>query len=278
MKRHYFETWTVGLAAAMIVFVSNSQADDEAEKAQLSRKIAAQSVYLHDTLEGAHQLGLNAVLTGTSGKGSLTLDPNTCSLDDFGDPQICTKIAVRSVPVELKQVKLADPTGAGRRLYEVAGEGLENELLLVVPAKLGAMRVISQDASGAKHVVTLEPVSRARDAANAGQLKARQLKATVLAKADADGDSAKRVDKGEKAAEKGAKAVVKLPSKKKASQLLTGTSEKLSFEEALENAINQIKLPFPDALLEYSIAAMGGEVGGITGKRSLSITIQVHTK
>lgn len=68
--------------------------------------------------------------------GTMILDPNVCNLDDFGDQQGCTKIAVRGIDVELQLAQLADPTPAGRRLFEVSGEGVPKGLALIVQGDL----------------------------------------------------------------------------------------------------------------------------------------------
>lgn len=64
--------------------------------------------------------------------GTLMLDPNNCSLDVFGDRQACTRIAVRAIDVELQLVNLIEPARAGRRYFEVTGEGLPKGLALIV--------------------------------------------------------------------------------------------------------------------------------------------------
>lgn len=64
--------------------------------------------------------------------GTLVLDPNTCSLDVFGDRQACTRIAVQAIDVELQLVRELDPAGAGRRYFQVTGEGIPRDLALIV--------------------------------------------------------------------------------------------------------------------------------------------------
>lgn len=56
--------------------------------------------------------------------GTLILDPNQCTLDDFGDRQGCTRIATRPVQVTVVRQRLADPANLGRRFFEVRGEDL----------------------------------------------------------------------------------------------------------------------------------------------------------
>jgi hypothetical protein len=68
--------------------------------------------------------------------GTLALDPNTCSLNAFGDREACTRIAVRGIDVELQRVRVVDPARAGRRLFEVTGEGVPKGLALIVGGDL----------------------------------------------------------------------------------------------------------------------------------------------
>jgi hypothetical protein len=71
-------------------------------------------------------------------KGTLILDPNVCSLDAFGDPQGCTKIAVRGIEVDVRRVRIADPASLMRRSFEVTGEGLPPGLVMIVQGQLAA--------------------------------------------------------------------------------------------------------------------------------------------
>jgi uncharacterized protein len=74
-------------------------------------------------------------------EGTLHLDPNTCTLNAFGDPEICTLIATFGIEVELERLRLADPSGQGRRIYGVRGEGLPPELRMVVQGQLAGGRI-----------------------------------------------------------------------------------------------------------------------------------------
>ena len=85
----------------------------------------------------AHTVSLR--LSGASESaltGTLALDPNTCTLDDFGDRGICTRIATQGVQVTLARRTITDPTGHGRRIFDVQGEGLPADLRMVVQGRL----------------------------------------------------------------------------------------------------------------------------------------------
>lgn len=85
----------------------------------------------------AHTVSLR--LTGSSDaamEGTLALDPNTCTLNAFGDREICTLIATFGVEVEVERLQVDDPADLGRRLYRVQGDGLPPELRMVVQGQL----------------------------------------------------------------------------------------------------------------------------------------------
>ena len=61
----------------------------------------------------------------------LLVDPNTCTLNAFGDRDACTRAAVRRHDVRVTLVRVEDPKGRGRRLYQVTGPGLPRALSLI---------------------------------------------------------------------------------------------------------------------------------------------------
>jgi hypothetical protein len=101
-----------------------------------------ESLYLDDALvlpdaQPAHSVSLQ--LAGTSDtlmEGVLSLDPNTCSLNAFGDPGACTLIAIQGIAVDIRQREIADPSNLNRRFYDVTGEGLPPGLALIVQGRL----------------------------------------------------------------------------------------------------------------------------------------------
>lgn len=148
------------LLAALIILLAAFMAF--ADDLTAGRKIALKTVYLHNVLEKGHGIMIKGELDNRGGgKGKLILDPNTCSLNDFGDRANCTKMAYIFYDVTFKGVKLADPSGMERKLYEISGAKLANRLFLVVPTKKGKggrFRLVSKDRSGVNRVVTLEPL------------------------------------------------------------------------------------------------------------------------
>lgn len=101
-----------------------------------------ESLYLHPGIRVGTRPTVHSVSLRLSGsseeelEGTLHLDGNACSLNDWGDPEICTLIAFTPIEVELERLRLEDPTGLMRRAYGVSGEGLPPELRLVVQGEL----------------------------------------------------------------------------------------------------------------------------------------------
>lgn len=64
-------------------------------------------------------------------RATLTLDPNACSLNEFGDRAGCTKMGVAQLSVTIDRLRTADPTGGDRRLYQVQGAELADGVHLI---------------------------------------------------------------------------------------------------------------------------------------------------
>ncbi len=80
------------------------------------------------------RLALTGALEAAELTGTLYLDPNACSLNAFGDREMCTKIAVRSIPVRATRMRLADPKGLHRLYYALHGEHLPTGTALIMYA------------------------------------------------------------------------------------------------------------------------------------------------
>jgi len=64
-------------------------------------------------------------------RATLTLDPNACSLNEFGDRAGCTKMGGAQLAVTIDRIRMADPTGGDRRLYHVQGAELADGVHLI---------------------------------------------------------------------------------------------------------------------------------------------------
>jgi hypothetical protein len=149
MNWQWMASLTFGVAAGALV--------EAAQPAPTGRRVSVKSGYLAAPLGQFRQVALTAELAGGQGTGVLRLDPNTCTLDDFGDPAGCTRIAVARTPVQLTRLRAADPHGLGRQLWAVSGAPLSGSLTLVLAGTTGGPhRLIHTTPNGGKLVVPME--------------------------------------------------------------------------------------------------------------------------
>jgi hypothetical protein len=126
---------------------------------QDTRHISLRSTYLASSVEGYRQFTLVGDLEGEMGRAVLVLDPNVCSLNQFGDHEICTRIAPTSRTVSLSRTRTADPLGINRQLWAVTGSSLTGTLFLVVPdTETGPYRFVHEERAGQRTVIALEPL------------------------------------------------------------------------------------------------------------------------
>jgi len=119
--------------------------------------IAAESFYLDQPLgKDFHRVSLLGNLD--SGKGVLVLDPNTCTLSQFGDPENCTKIAPTTEEVTFKREEVKDTSGNGRLLYRITGCDVLKDLHIVLSTEKTPQALIVNANSG-KRVIPLRKPS-----------------------------------------------------------------------------------------------------------------------
>ena len=70
-------------------------------------------------------------------EATIWIDPNTCSVNDFGDREACTRIAVRHGAIHGSRARLEDPMKCERRVYLLSGEMVSSPISLVVDAAFG---------------------------------------------------------------------------------------------------------------------------------------------
>lgn len=134
--------------------------------------ISLDSGYLVNKVLDGHQLQLKGKLNG---EGTLTVNPNTCTFDAFGDTGACTLIATQDFPVKIGRLRTADPRGEGRRLYAIEGEGVPAGIHLVIAKDYARLVKVNQNFGGDGFVVTMiqQPQQEEREdreaAAPAGQ-------------------------------------------------------------------------------------------------------------
>ena len=134
--------------------VASGQEEDD--KAPTAPQINLRTVYLSDPIGNAHQITITGQLGGA---GQITLDGNTCVTSSFGDTTVCTKVLFPPTDIKLVQLRLADPSGRGRRLFLLQGElaPVGAKYHLVVPRRRSEPhRLVVDLGNDRRRVVTLE--------------------------------------------------------------------------------------------------------------------------
>lgn len=105
------------------------------------RAVRLESYYLDGGVrlaeDGPATRGVSLMMSGSldgdgAMPGALILDPNHCTLNEFGDREACTRMAVHRIEVRIVLQRLADPKHLDRRYFQVTGEGLPPALGLVI--------------------------------------------------------------------------------------------------------------------------------------------------
>jgi hypothetical protein len=79
------------------------------------KKLELVSMYLSQPVQGARHIALRLEETRDGRmEGTVQLDPNTCSIDLWGEPGACTRIGVLSQQVEAVMMRTLDPHGHRR--------------------------------------------------------------------------------------------------------------------------------------------------------------------
>ena len=139
--------------------IVNGQEKNEQKSEPPRPTVTLRTVYLSEPIGRGHQITVSGELGGA---GQVTLDSNTCTITQFGDPGICTKIFVEPVEVRLRQLRVADPTGQGRRVFQLDGklEPADAQFFLIVPRRRSEPhRLVVDLGNDHRRVVTLEAVA-----------------------------------------------------------------------------------------------------------------------
>jgi hypothetical protein len=90
----------------------------------------------------------------------MSLDPNQCQLNAWGDPTVCTKIAIRSVAVQTTAMRVLDPQGHGRIFHAVQIEGhADAKVHLIEYPKANLFYLVEEDVKNGTVVAPLFPAS-----------------------------------------------------------------------------------------------------------------------
>lgn len=121
------------------------------------REISLQTVYLTEPVGQTHRISIEGRAPGNA---QVTLDPNVCGINLFGDRTVCTLIATRTVDVKVVQIRLADESSQGRAIYELQGSltQADSRWFLVGPPRGGShYRLVVQTGKDNRRPITLEP-------------------------------------------------------------------------------------------------------------------------
>ena len=146
--------WGIFFSTMVTAPAAGLRADDA--QAAGGPQVKLQTVYLSDPVGRAHRIIIEGEL---GGPGKLTLEGNTCTTSQFGDTQICTRVFFPPQDVKLVQLRLADPTGAGRRIYRLDGmlEPAGYRYYVIVPRRRsGAHRLVVDLEADERRVISLE--------------------------------------------------------------------------------------------------------------------------
>lgn len=149
------------LALTCLLVVKSVVADDEQPLRRFSLTTAHMIEPIAIGQTKVRRISITGTLDKTQANGSavMTLDPNACGLNPFGDPEICTLIAAPQMKVTLEQVRQDDPKGQGRLLYQVKSLNAPQTVTLVLSPDLkrASSRIIIEE-QNKKRVLSLEPI------------------------------------------------------------------------------------------------------------------------
>lgn len=137
-----------------------------------TRKLDLVSMYLSQPVMHAHSISLQlAEVKPGHMTGTIRLDPNTCSLDLWGDRGGCTKMAPQNQSVEATAMRTLDPQGHHRVSWklEIPGMSAARVSLVEYPsAKLWYLSVATET-EGSSVVPLFDTALFARSAAGSGE-------------------------------------------------------------------------------------------------------------
>ena len=117
-----------------LVGSTRSHADDTYVPVTAGSTVALQTEYLAHPIGRARRIVIRGQL---GGKGHVVLDGNTCTISQFGDPEVCSSIPVARINVTIEPLRIADPAGNGRRIFRLSGklDPEDSTYFLIVPRR-----------------------------------------------------------------------------------------------------------------------------------------------
>jgi hypothetical protein len=90
------------------------------------------TLYVSPAVGGAHRFELKGGIQGATGAGTIVIDKNKCSLNEFGDRTTCTEAFYPPIQVRFSRLRLSDPAGQGREVYSISGNDVPKDLTLTL--------------------------------------------------------------------------------------------------------------------------------------------------
>ncbi len=115
------------------------------------------SLYVDAPSDAPHGVGLLlSAEVGGNREGIMTLDPNQCRVDAWGDRTGCTKKASRRIKVMTTRMRTLDPRGHGRVLHRVTSDAFQQEEAnLIEYGALGLWYIVYQREGAGSWVLPL---------------------------------------------------------------------------------------------------------------------------
>jgi len=143
------------MASMSLLVLSSAACLAEPPNPSEKAMIQLTTVYLETPIGRAHRLGFTGELGGA---GIVSIDPNTGSLNAFGDVKTGTELVIVPARVSFLPVHRGETSGKdGDRLYDVVGKQLPRMRLLIRSGNRPARLLVLDDAGKTLRVVTLEP-------------------------------------------------------------------------------------------------------------------------
>ncbi|KIG16373.1 hypothetical protein DB30_04540 [Enhygromyxa salina] len=103
--------------------MTTSNQDTQATSGKRAHELDLASMYLSSAVAGAHSIGVQLTAEREGHReGALSLDPNHCGLNPWGDRTWCSQLAVRALQVTATRMRTLDPSGHGRVHYRLTSE------------------------------------------------------------------------------------------------------------------------------------------------------------
>lgn len=115
-----------------------------------NQRLALVSMYLHQPVLGVHGIALELEASSPDHlTGKARLDPNTCTLDLWGDRGACTLIAFMEPEVEATKMTTEDPQRLGRVHWSLQFDGMPEAKVNLIEQPSSGLRYLTVEEEGA---------------------------------------------------------------------------------------------------------------------------------